>query len=135
MKDLKLSRRSVIGLAGGFAALSCASLPGVAMATRRKLESNEIEVARTRIGTRYQVGDGVRQASMVLEDVAPLSPRVRPPFTIGHRTPFALVFRHESGDALRDGTYAFASDLPSEVMMVSHFTGDDGIDRLEAVFN
>ena len=28
-----------------------------------------------------------------------------------------------------------ASGSSSDVMMVSHFTGDDGVDRLEAVFN
>ena len=65
-----------------------------------------------------------------------LSPSVRPPMTVAHRAPFAMVFRHENGSDLGDGTYILSDGMGTgTALMVSRFVGDDGVPRLEAVFN
>jgi hypothetical protein len=52
------------------------------------------------------------------------------------RKPFVAVFRQKGGDGLKDGTYHFSADgLTGEPLMISRAYSDDGITRLEAVFN
>lgn len=136
MSDFKLSRRSVMQVAGGAAALAGAGLPATSFAGSGASTASEIDAARHRIGTRFHASDGISRSTVILEDVLELAPRVRPPFHVSHRTPFALVFRHDGGDTMDQGTYRFtAADVPGQVLMVSPTRGADGIDRLEAVFN
>ncbi|MEM0989039.1 MAG: hypothetical protein AAGK00_09165 [Pseudomonadota bacterium] len=125
MSKQGISRR--MALAGAGVAAAASTLPVSALA------ATEIDAARKLVGQRYTVGPAGHTA--VLEEVVPLSPTVRPPLTVMHRTPFAAVFRLD-GEALADGTYGFSADgLVAEPLMVSAFTGADGQPRLEAVFN
>ena len=130
IQNSKLSRRDAIKAATGGVVLSglAASTAGAApLAT-------EAEILRERIGTQFTVADD--GAVYTLEEVAVLSPRVRPPMTLGHREPLALVFRLDSGDKVSDGTHMFRAALRSpEVLMVSSYEGEDGVPRLEAVLN
>lgn len=128
MKDPKLSRRGVFGLGGG------AALAAVA-ASSAKAAVTEIEDMRAKIGVRVSLSNEQGASEAELEKVVELGPHVRPPFEFAHRRPFSLVFRVED-PAMDGGTYQVASSagLP-EVMMMTLDAGEDGVTRLEAVFN
>ena len=128
MKDIKLSRRGVFGLGGGAAIAAMASNTAAASAP-------ELDEMRSKIGTRVALSNDDASSGAVLEDVVSLGPHVRPPFEVGHRKPFALIFRVDD-PAMEGGTYQVASTagLP-EVMMLSQSVDDAGVTRLEAVFN
>lgn len=123
MSNFKPSRRAM--MAGGALAAASTTLPTGALA------ATEIDAVRKLVGSHYTVAG----QTAVLEEVVQLSPTVRPPMSVTHRTPFAAVFRLE-GEAVSDGTHGFSADgLTEEMLLVSAFTGDDGAPRLEAVFN
>ena len=125
---INFSRRSALKVAAG--SLVASGFTSAASASGK----SEIDAMRSKLGTRFSVGE--QGAAYTLEDVVPLSPRVRPPFTVGHREPFVLVFRHTDGEVLKGGTHVFtASLMAGEPLMVSSFDGEDGHARLEAVFN
>ena len=125
MTDIKLSRRGVFQAAGGVA-IGASVLPGVSLA------ASEAEGARGLIGKRYAVG----LASVVLEDIVELPPRDRAPMELSARQPFIAVFRQEAGLPIEDGTHGFSSDgLTATPLMVSRAYSEDGVNRLEAVFN
>ena len=128
MKDPKLSRRGVFGLGGG------AALAAVA-ASSAKAGVTEIENMRAKIGARVSLSNEQGSGEAVLEKVVELGPHIRPPFEFAHRKPFSLVFRVDD-PAMDGGTYrvASAAGLP-EVMMMTRDADEDGVTRLEAVFN
>ncbi len=130
MKDMKLSRRAVLGAAGGTALFSGAALPGVAMA------ATEIDQARAMIGSRFSVTGETGVGSVILDDVVELAPRDRAPGEMTARKPFVAVFHQEAGVGLGNGTFHFSADgLTGEPLMVSKAYSEDGTTRLEAVFN
>lgn len=130
MTATHLSRRAIFRLAGAATAVAAVTRPAAANAT-------EIARFRARVGESFTIsGDGVL-GKAALVDVAPLSPRVRPPMALDGRAPFALVFEQTGGDRLEGGAYVFRSEQSgdAEMWMVSVFVDPDGGPHLEAVFN
>ena len=136
MTEHNLSRRAVLTIAGGAAAVTGLTSPAAALSSANSGASSEIEAIRKRIGQGFTVYGKDSAANVVLEDLVELAPKVRLPMSFGNRVPFAVVFRHSGGADFQDGTYTFSDDgVTGTQLMVSRFVGEDGVARLEAVFN